>query len=568
MAASSSFAILGSGPSTGCPWVTCAMSKTNCCAVCAEALSNPASLNNRNNPSGLFSFAHSDGTPRNVLIDVGKTFRDTALKRFRPLGIDKIHAVLLTHPHADAIHGLDDLRDVSPRAVLPVYLTAACFKQVADCFPYLVNTGVAASTFIARIEWRLMTAWTPFAIPEAGGLVVTPFPVDHGAGPAGVCMAFEFGLADPRRDSALVAKVPSDTCTLLTPPHAQAATVQGAGGQHGTGQGPVEPASTLAAPGTTTTEQTHDASTSSEPVPASVPGRDSLPLLDLPPSLDPTLPPLLPATPAAQGAPTRLLYVSDVRALDAPSRAWMRCRPVDVLVLDMLNYLHYSTHFSALQAVNCAADIAPRLCRFIGMNHRIDHALEHGKLQAWGRGGASEGQGEADPRFAAGSWGGAGTDLGLAYDGWSTPLQVACVPGALEAMARDMRSVLASVEAAVASGQAGSTRSGKVTAGVEAAAPCTGALKGAGGTAGSVDIPTSAQTGSSGSSQGQQGVYPNGVPSGGNPAHHGSAHAASGGSGTGVADSGPQYDYQAPAWLAWRDENSPTVQQVLKGWKF
>ena len=43
-------------------------------------------------------------------IDVGKTFRENAIRWYPKHGVTKLDAVLLTHGHADAILGLDDLR--------------------------------------------------------------------------------------------------------------------------------------------------------------------------------------------------------------------------------------------------------------------------------------------------------------------------------------------------------------------------------------------------------------------------------------------------------------------------
>ena len=58
------------------------------------------------------------GAPhRHLQIDVGKTFRDAVLRWYPRHGVDALNAVLLTHDHADAVLGLDDLRGLQVCAV-------------------------------------------------------------------------------------------------------------------------------------------------------------------------------------------------------------------------------------------------------------------------------------------------------------------------------------------------------------------------------------------------------------------------------------------------------------------
>lgn len=47
-----------------------------------------------------------------MLIDCGKTFREVILNLFPKHGLREVGALLLTHGHADAILGMDDLRDL------------------------------------------------------------------------------------------------------------------------------------------------------------------------------------------------------------------------------------------------------------------------------------------------------------------------------------------------------------------------------------------------------------------------------------------------------------------------
>ncbi len=45
-------------------------------------------------------------------IDCGKTWRESALRWYRRHGVRHLDAVVLTHEHADATLGLDDLRSL------------------------------------------------------------------------------------------------------------------------------------------------------------------------------------------------------------------------------------------------------------------------------------------------------------------------------------------------------------------------------------------------------------------------------------------------------------------------
>jgi glyoxylase-like metal-dependent hydrolase (beta-lactamase superfamily II) len=53
---------------------------------------------------------------KNILIDAGKTFRESAVRWFPPNDVKSIDSVVLTHGHADAIFGIDDLRQTQHRS--------------------------------------------------------------------------------------------------------------------------------------------------------------------------------------------------------------------------------------------------------------------------------------------------------------------------------------------------------------------------------------------------------------------------------------------------------------------
>src|SRR5471030_584752 len=84
--------VLGCGNTTGVPVIGCK------CSVCRSK--NPK--NNRTRASVYYRAAN--GTA--ILIDTSTDLRQQALTHKLP----RVDAVLFTHPHADHIHGIDELR--------------------------------------------------------------------------------------------------------------------------------------------------------------------------------------------------------------------------------------------------------------------------------------------------------------------------------------------------------------------------------------------------------------------------------------------------------------------------
>jgi len=95
--------ILGSGTSHGVPVIGCG------CAVCTS--DDPR--DSRFRASALIR--SSQGV--SILIDAGPEFRLQAIQA----GLRGLSALLLTHSHADHLHGLDDLRALTHERALPVY---------------------------------------------------------------------------------------------------------------------------------------------------------------------------------------------------------------------------------------------------------------------------------------------------------------------------------------------------------------------------------------------------------------------------------------------------------------
>ena len=137
--------VLGSGTSHGVPVISCR------CRVCKSADSRDRRLR----ASALLTVDDS-GTGRNFLIDVGPDFREQALR----VDLCSLDGVFLTHPHADHIHGIDDLRIFSRKNScamnsdaelakrfpetsgkgLPVYMSSESEKLVRENFKYIFMT--------------------------------------------------------------------------------------------------------------------------------------------------------------------------------------------------------------------------------------------------------------------------------------------------------------------------------------------------------------------------------------------------------------------------------------------
>jgi len=162
----------------------------------------------------VIRYLHKDGRLRNIVVDVGKFWYHSAIDLFprADIALRDIDAVILTHDHADAVFGLDDLRDwtsrVTPGSRLPIYVHRDTFPTIARLFPYLIDSGKATgSGLVAALEFRLIDGDKPF---EVEGLEFIPLPVEHG--PDYICLGFRFGRVAYLSD---VSKIPDSTLKLL-----------------------------------------------------------------------------------------------------------------------------------------------------------------------------------------------------------------------------------------------------------------------------------------------------------------------------------------------------------------
>ncbi|KAG2303988.1 hypothetical protein Bca52824_032639 [Brassica carinata] len=225
----SALIFLGTGCSSAVPNAMCLIQKSDPpCYVCSQSLSIPPEKNPnyRGNTSLLIDYCPSDdGKHKYIQIDVGKTFREQVLRWFTLHNIPQVDSIILTHEHADAVLGLDDIRSVQPFSPTndidptPIFVTQFAMDRsnnyylwnfqfdpfevltitfslktsLAVKFPYLVQKKLKQGQEVRRVtqlDWRVIEedCDKPFV---ASDLSFTPLPVMHGEDY--VCLGFLFG---------------------------------------------------------------------------------------------------------------------------------------------------------------------------------------------------------------------------------------------------------------------------------------------------------------------------------------------------------------------------------------
>jgi phosphoribosyl 1,2-cyclic phosphate phosphodiesterase len=151
--------MLGCGPSTGIPaigpvWGAC----------------DPNDPRNRRRRASVLIECRG----RTVLIDTSPDMRDQLLDA----NVASLDAVVMTHAHADHLHGIDDLRSINrliDRAI-PLYADAKTMAEIEERFGYALKPLPPGSIhFKPTVEPHIIDG--PFI---AGGLPFLPFVQDHG----------------------------------------------------------------------------------------------------------------------------------------------------------------------------------------------------------------------------------------------------------------------------------------------------------------------------------------------------------------------------------------------------
>ncbi|KAK2461686.1 hypothetical protein APHAL10511_006149 [Amanita phalloides] len=203
---------LGTGTSSSLPNVDCLTASPDekpPCKTCLSTLTAEGKKNIRRNTCAALRIRTQDGCSVTIIIDAGKNFQAAAIEWFPKYKLRKIDALLITHAHADAMSGLDDLRGWTLRGAIQshidVYLSQETYVEVRRSYPYLVAKEFASGGGdVPEFKWHIISDKQPFEVGDTG-IRVTPFLVHHGrifavAPHPSCCTPTGTAPSSPRRD--------------------------------------------------------------------------------------------------------------------------------------------------------------------------------------------------------------------------------------------------------------------------------------------------------------------------------------------------------------------------------
>jgi phosphoribosyl 1,2-cyclic phosphate phosphodiesterase len=151
--------VLGCGVSTGVPAIG---PDWGCC--------DPADPRNRRRRSSVLVECRGS----TVLIDTSPDLREQLIDA----AVSRIDAVIFTHPHADHLHGIDDLRTINRLMgqAIPIYADDRTLAEIRARFGYVLKP-VEEGEFYYRPVLAPQTISGPFS---AAGVPIVPFAQSHG----------------------------------------------------------------------------------------------------------------------------------------------------------------------------------------------------------------------------------------------------------------------------------------------------------------------------------------------------------------------------------------------------
>jgi phosphoribosyl 1,2-cyclic phosphate phosphodiesterase len=167
--------MLGTGTSSGVPYIGCD------CPVCSstdprDRRTRPSILIDVGEPDNTLEFGAVAAAVRFVLVDTSTDLRAQALIN----NIRRVDAILFTHPHADHVFGIDEVRrfNAVQRSSIPVMAAPHTLAEIRRTFEYIFHPPPAYGGGVPKL--------VPFAIGGPfmlGGLEFVPIPLMHGPMP-------------------------------------------------------------------------------------------------------------------------------------------------------------------------------------------------------------------------------------------------------------------------------------------------------------------------------------------------------------------------------------------------